>query len=108
VTYISRKFLKHEMNYWTVEKECLATKWALTKLKYYLLGRKFTLITDHAPLRWMSTAKDTNARVTRWFLELQNFNFSVEHRSGKAMEMQMPCQGDMNAVWSTLPAATWS
>ena len=84
VTYISRKLLKHEMNYSTVEKECLAIKWALTKLRYYLLGRKFTLVTDHAPLKWMSTAKDTNARVTRWFLELQNFNFSVEHRSGKA------------------------
>lgn len=84
MTYISRKLLKHEINYSTLEKECLAIKWALTKLRYYLLGRKFTLVTDHAPLRWMSTAKDTNARVTRWFLELQNFNFSVEHRSGKA------------------------
>ena len=84
VVFISRKLQKHELNYSTVEKECLAVKWALHKLKYYLLGRKFTLVTDHAPLKWMSTAKDNNARVTRWFLELQNFNFTVEHRSGKA------------------------
>ena len=84
VMYISRKLQKHEKNYSTVEKECLAIKWALTKLRYYLIGRKFTLVTDHAPLKWMATAKDTNARITRWFLELQNFNFTVVHRSGRA------------------------
>ncbi|KAL0170492.1 hypothetical protein M9458_035088, partial [Cirrhinus mrigala] len=53
-------------------------------LRYYLLGRRFTLITDHAPLQWMARAKDTNARVTGWFLVLQDFNFMVEHRAGTA------------------------
>ncbi len=48
----------------------------------HLLGRKFTLLTDHAPLQWMARAKDTNARVTRWFLALQDFCFVVRHRAG--------------------------
>ena len=77
--------LKHERNYATVEKECLAIKWAIHHLRYYLWGRQFTLVTDHAPLKWMSTSKDQNARVTRWFLELQNYKFTVEHRPGKAI-----------------------
>ncbi|KAL0162283.1 hypothetical protein M9458_041679, partial [Cirrhinus mrigala] len=63
--------------YAAVEKEALA-------IKYYLLGRKFTLVTDHAPLQWMARAKDTNARVTRWFLALQDFHFEVRHRAGAA------------------------
>ncbi len=67
-----------------VEKEALAVKWAVLELRYYLLGRKFTLITDHAPLQWMARAKDTNARVTRWFLALQDFHFVVRHRAGTA------------------------
>ena len=75
VTYISRKLLPNERNYSTVEKEALAIKWPMDKLRYYLLGREFTLVTDHAPLKWMATAKDTNARVTRWFLALQNYRF---------------------------------
>ena len=83
ITYVSRKLLKHEKNYATVEKECLAVKWAIHHLRYYLWGRTFTLITDHAPLKWMSTNKDRNARVTRWFLELQDYKFKVEHRPGK-------------------------
>ena len=81
--YISRKLLPNEKNYSTVEKEALAIKWALDKLRYYLLGREFTLVTDHAPLKWMATAKDSNARVTRWFLALQDFRFQVDHRPGR-------------------------
>ena len=38
VVYISRKLLLREQRYSTVEKECLAIKWALEMLKYYLLG----------------------------------------------------------------------
>ena len=41
VTYISRKLLPNERNYSTVEKEALAIKWAVDKLRYYLLGREF-------------------------------------------------------------------
>ncbi len=62
----------------------MAIKWAVLELRYYLLGRKFTLITDHAPLQGMARAKDTNARVTRWFLALQDFHFTVHHRAGTA------------------------
>ncbi len=84
VLYISRKLSPAERNYATVEKEALAVKWAVLELRYYLLGRKFTLVTDHAPLQWMARAKDTNARVTRWFLALQDFHFVVRHRAGAA------------------------
>jgi hypothetical protein len=82
VLYISRKLTPAERNYATVEREALAIKWAVLELRYYLLGRKFTLYTDHAPLQWMARAKDTNARVTRWFLALQDFCFEVRHRAG--------------------------
>ncbi|XP_067305997.1 uncharacterized protein [Pseudorasbora parva] len=84
IIYISRKLSPAERKYATVEKEALAIKWAVLELRYYLLGRKFTLVTDHAPLQWMARAKDTNARVTRWFLALQDFHFEVQHRAGAA------------------------
>ncbi len=84
VIYINRKLTPAEQRYAAVEKEALAVKWAVLELRYYLLGRKFTLITDHAPLQWMARAKDTNARVTRWFLALQDFHFTLRHRAGTA------------------------
>ena len=84
VTYISRKLLSNEKNYSTVEKGALAIKWALDKLRYYLLGREFMLVTDNAPLKWMASVKmASNARLTMWFLALQDFRFRVDHRPGR-------------------------
>ncbi|XP_056605021.1 uncharacterized protein LOC130421252 [Triplophysa dalaica] len=85
VLYISRKLSRAEMRYSTIEKECLAIRWAVLTLRYYLLGREFTLCSDHAPLQWLHRMKDTNARITRWFLALQPFKFQVIHRPGTQM-----------------------
>ena len=85
VIYLSRKLKSHEVNYATIEKECLAVKWALDSLRYYLLGRHFDLVTDHAPLKWMAQNKETNRRVNRWFMALQEFNFTVKHCPGIQM-----------------------
>jgi hypothetical protein len=51
-------------------------------VKYYLPWRKLTLITDYAPFVWMARGKDMNDCITHWFLSLQQFSFSVIHRSG--------------------------
>ncbi|KAL0190638.1 hypothetical protein M9458_013336, partial [Cirrhinus mrigala] len=85
VLYISRKLSKRETKYSTIEKECLAIRWAVLTLRYYLLGREFTLCSDHAPLQWLHRMKDTNARITRWYLALQPFKFQVVHRPGVQM-----------------------
>ena len=85
VLYLSRKLSEREGRYSTVEKECLAIRWAVGALRYYLLGRSFTLYSDHAPLQWLHRMKDSNARITRWYLALQPFNFRVVHRPGTQM-----------------------
>ena len=83
--YISRKLSQREAKYSTVEKECLAIRWVVGSLRYYLLGRPFTLCSDNAPLQWLHRMKDTNAQITRWYLALQPFNFKVIHRPGVQM-----------------------
>lgn len=83
VAYISRKLYPREARYSTIEKECLAVKWALDAFRYYLLGREFRLETDHRPLQWMDRMRDSNARITRWYLSMQPFRFSVHHIPGR-------------------------
>ncbi|XP_029919926.1 uncharacterized protein LOC115368085 [Myripristis murdjan] len=83
VAYISRKLFPRETRYSAVELECLAVKWAIDSFRYYLLGREFTLETDHRALQWLESMKDTNSRITRWFLSLQPYRFCIRHVPGK-------------------------
>ena len=82
VVFLSRKLFPREVRYSTVEKEGLAIKWALDSLKYYLMDKDFVLETDHRALQWLDSMKDTNSRVTRWYLSLQPFRYSIKYRAG--------------------------
>lgn len=84
VVFLSRKLLDRETRYSTVEKECLAMKWAIDTLRYYLLGRHFILETDHRALQWLHRMRDANMRIAGWYLSLQPYNFTVCYRSGKS------------------------
>ena len=83
IAYISRKLFPREARYSTIEKEALAIKWALDSFRYYLLGREFTLESDHKALQWMERMKDANGRITRWYLALQPFRFHIQYIPGK-------------------------
>ena len=82
VAYASRKLLPRERRYATVEKESLAVKWTILKFAPYLLGRTFTLVTDHRPLSWIAHHSSANARVARWAIAHQPFSFTVKYRPG--------------------------
>ncbi|KAL7834854.1 hypothetical protein SRHO_G00291010, partial [Serrasalmus rhombeus] len=82
ILFISRKLFPRETRYSTIEKEALAIKWALDSLRYYLMQNDFTLETDHRALQWIRRMKDSNARITRWYLSLQPFCFNIRYRKG--------------------------
>jgi hypothetical protein len=78
----SRTLTAAERNYAATEGECLAVKWATEKFFCYLHGRRFKLRTDHAALQWLDSARFTNAKLERWALHLQEFDFEVEYIKG--------------------------
>ena len=84
IACFSKKLQPHEGRYSTIEKECLAIKLAMQAFRTYLIGRHFTVETDHRSLVWMDKLKDSNFRLTRWSLSMQPFNFTVVHRAGQA------------------------
>jgi hypothetical protein len=71
------------MNYPTIEKEALAVVEAIKYFKYYLLDRHFTVLSDHAPLQWLKTFKDTNSRLGRWEVELGSLNYTIQYKPGR-------------------------
>ncbi|KAK7898999.1 hypothetical protein WMY93_019852 [Mugilogobius chulae] len=83
VVFLSRRLLDRETRYSAVEKECLAMKWAIDSLRYYLLGRHFILETDHRALQWLHRMREANTRIAGWYLALQPYNFTVHYKPGK-------------------------
>ena len=83
VRYISKKFSDTQMRYSTIERECLAIVFALMKLSRFLLGRDFTLQTDHRPLTFLKASKTKNNRLLRWALIIQEYKFTVKPISGR-------------------------
>ncbi|XP_057380292.1 uncharacterized protein LOC130702681 [Daphnia carinata] len=82
VTFISRGLSDTETRYHANELECLAVMWALKKLRTYGYGRHFFVKTDSSAVKWMMGKKDLKGKFVRWVLELQEFNFTIEHLKG--------------------------
>lgn len=83
ICYLSRSLTKNERKYSTTEKECLAVLFAIEKLRCYIEGTKFTVITDHYSLKWLNSIKDPVGRIARWAVRLQQYDFVIIHRKGK-------------------------
>ena len=82
VAYLSKALHGHEVNWSIREKEFFAIVHALHKWRHYLLGKKFLLRTDHESLKFIIKAKDTKQRLMRWWDDIAEFNFTIEHISG--------------------------
>lgn len=83
VAYASRTLNETEIKYSTTEKELLSMLWATKVFRPYLYGRKFTIYTDHKSLTWLFSLKDANAKLARWRLRLEEFDFKIVYKKGK-------------------------
>jgi hypothetical protein len=87
IAYASSRFNATEQKYHSNEQECLALVWGIRKYRPYLEDRRFLVRTDNKALTWPQSAKDGKAKLTRWALELQQYNFGPEHCPGKENEL---------------------
>ncbi len=86
IAYGSRSLTEVEQKYGHIEKEGLAIVFGCEHFHSYLYGRSFELETDHRPLEHIYKAKvqskPTTARLERWRLRLQEYDFHVVYRPG--------------------------
>lgn len=84
IGYASRSLTDVETRYSQTEKEGLAIVWACEKFQAYLIGNKFTLMTDHKPLlNIYSKRSKPQARLERWVLRLQPYDFDIQYIKGR-------------------------
>nr|GEU89542.1 hypothetical protein [Tanacetum cinerariifolium] len=82
IHYASKTMTDAKSNYTMIEKEILAIVYAFEKFRSYLIMNKRIVHTDHSALKYLFAKKDAKARLRRWVLLLQEFNFKVLDTKG--------------------------
>lgn len=82
VSYFSRRTQPNEAKYHSYELETLAIYNALKHFRVYLLGIHFTIVTDCNAVKATATKKDLLPRIARWWMFMQDFDFSIVYRKG--------------------------
>ena len=87
VIFVSKTLTLAERKYSATEREAYAVVWCVERLRQFLLGRKFTIVTDHQSLAFLfgenkGIPKTASARVSRWAIKLMAFDFHLKHQPG--------------------------
>ena len=82
VAYYSCAMSKQEQKWDTFSKEAYALVVALRKWHTYLYGNKFTVKSDHNPLKTMRDRKDPRGKTARWLMEMSEYDFDIEYIKG--------------------------
>lgn len=82
VAYFSRKLSESQKKKKAIYIESLAIREALRYWRYWLLGRRFTVITDHKPLQHLNLKARTDEELGDLAHELLQFDFEVLYRPG--------------------------
>ena len=87
VAFASRTLSNAEKNYAQLEREALALIFGVRQFHKYLVGREFTLVTDHKPLLkilgpYEGVPTLAASRLQRWALILSAYKYRLQYKPG--------------------------
>lgn len=83
VAYFSKKVHSHRLLKKAIYLECLAIKEAILYWQYWLIGRPFTVITDHKPLENLKIKARTDELLGDLTYYLSQYTFRVLYAPGR-------------------------
>jgi len=84
ISYASRHFYAAERAYCTTRQELAAVVFGLKWFRQYLVGRRVLVRSDHTALTYLRRTKEPAAQQARWLDFVEQFDITVQHRSGSA------------------------
>ena len=80
---ISKNLTPAKLNYTVTEKEMLVVVHAVNKFRHYITRYQVFIHIDHLTVKYLMNKSITNERITIWLLLMQEFNITIQDRSGK-------------------------
>ena len=85
VCAISRRNSETERMYHSTRLELLAIAWALQRLRSFLIGLKFVIVTDCQCLVNLNSWKTQNTQMARWVRAISEYDFEIKDKRGDLM-----------------------
>ena len=93
----------------TYEKEMLAIVKEVRKWRPYLLGKPFTVRTDHKSLKYLLEQRITTPAQSRWIPKLLGYDYIIEYKRGSENQAtdSLSRQGELQFLSISVPHANW-
>ena len=87
ITFASKSLTDTETRYANIERKLLTIVFACHRFSTYVLGRPFTVESDHKPLEMIhqKSLASVAPRLQRMLLQLQQYDVTIRYRPGKDM-----------------------
>lgn len=85
VAYYSRATTDAESRYHSYELETIAVMESLIRFKFYVMGKKITIVTDCKSLVETYKKKDIDPKVSRHWLKMLDYEFDMKYRKKEMM-----------------------
>ena len=110
ICYASRSLSKSHTKFSAARRELLALVTFTRHFRHYLLGQKFTIVTDHSALQCLHSFKDPDGITARWLEKLAPIDYEVRQRPGKSIGhadglSRIP-PNSINAIETDLPSSS--
>ncbi len=72
---------------------------ACRQLHHFLWGTKVLIKTDHQPLVSVFRQRTQCPRMNRWMLEMRDYRYKIEYKSGKQNKVADPLSRPVRILW---------
>ena len=103
IQYVSHQLDPTQERWATIEKEAYAIVYCLQKLRAYLWRARFTILTDHKPLRSLFQNEMANTKIQRWDVLIAEFGADIQY---KVIMSERTCEAFKFVMWLVLYTKT--
>ncbi|TYK31690.1 Transposon Tf2-6 polyprotein [Cucumis melo var. makuwa] len=82
IAFFSQKLSMRAQNKSIYERELMAIVLAVQKWRHYILGRRFTIMSDQKALKFLLEQREVQPQFQKWLTKLLGYDFEILYQTG--------------------------